>query len=215
MSETTNRGERLGRRGDPEHERRRRGRRQHGGLPRHDPLRPGGPRRRRRRLPQARERRLAGRGVGFGAALLLAGALSAWAFAHGGGGAGAVFGTVLQIGPLLAAASAALLPPLLSCFVCLPSPPSCSVLNVGLAAPEETVVMKVLGSSETSGMCLYSRIRRDTVPYVALSRSLSMHAELRFKKKVSKTSMHAEEYAAGRFKHKKKSSWQQLGGQLV
>ncbi|PAN11956.1 hypothetical protein GQ55_2G222400 [Panicum hallii var. hallii] len=36
-------------------------------------------------------------GVGFGAALLLAGALSAWAFAHGGGGAGAVFGTVLQI----------------------------------------------------------------------------------------------------------------------
>jgi hypothetical protein len=69
-------------------------------------------------------------GVGFGAALLLAGALSAWAFAHGGGGAGAVFGTVLQIGPLLAAAaSAALLPPLLSCFVCLPSPPSCSVLS--------------------------------------------------------------------------------------
>ncbi|RLM86862.1 protein FATTY ACID EXPORT 6-like [Panicum miliaceum] len=36
-------------------------------------------------------------GVGFGAALLLAGVLSAWAFARGGGGAGAVFGTVLQI----------------------------------------------------------------------------------------------------------------------
>ena len=41
-------------------------------------------------------------GAGFGGALLLAGALSAWAFARGGGGAGAVFATVLQIGPLLA-----------------------------------------------------------------------------------------------------------------
>ncbi|CAL5062490.1 unnamed protein product [Urochloa decumbens] len=36
-------------------------------------------------------------GAGFGGALLLAGALSAWAFARGGGGAGAVFATVLQI----------------------------------------------------------------------------------------------------------------------
>jgi uncharacterized membrane protein (UPF0136 family) len=43
-------------------------------------------------------------GAGFGGALLLAGALSAWAFARGGGGAGAVFATALQIGPLLAAA---------------------------------------------------------------------------------------------------------------
>ncbi|CAN6175599.1 unnamed protein product [Urochloa humidicola] len=36
-------------------------------------------------------------GAGFGGALLLAGALSAWAFARGGGGAGAVFAAVLQI----------------------------------------------------------------------------------------------------------------------
>ncbi|NP_001144960.2 Protein FATTY ACID EXPORT 6-like [Zea mays] len=36
-------------------------------------------------------------GGGFGAALLLAGALSAWAFAHGRGGAAAIFATVLQI----------------------------------------------------------------------------------------------------------------------
>lgn len=43
-------------------------------------------------------------GGGFGAALLLAGALSAWAFAHAGGGAAAIFATVLQIGPLLTAA---------------------------------------------------------------------------------------------------------------
>ncbi|KAL6656642.1 hypothetical protein ACP70R_004422 [Stipagrostis hirtigluma subsp. patula] len=35
-------------------------------------------------------------GAGFGGALLLAGALSAWAFARGGGGAGSVFATVLQ-----------------------------------------------------------------------------------------------------------------------
>ena len=41
-------------------------------------------------------------GAGFGGALLLASALSAWAFARGGGGAGAVLATVLQIGPLLA-----------------------------------------------------------------------------------------------------------------
>ena len=33
---------------------------------------------------------------------LLASALSAWAFVRGGGGAGAVLATVLQIGPLLA-----------------------------------------------------------------------------------------------------------------
>ncbi|CAL5072438.1 unnamed protein product [Urochloa decumbens] len=52
-------------------------------------------------------------GAGFGGALLLAGALSAWAFARGGGGAGAVFATVLQIGPLLAAAD--LLPFVLWC----------------------------------------------------------------------------------------------------
>lgn len=36
-------------------------------------------------------------GAGFGGALLLAGALSAWAFSRGGGGAGAVFAAVLQI----------------------------------------------------------------------------------------------------------------------
>ncbi|KAJ1291130.1 hypothetical protein BS78_02G295000 [Paspalum vaginatum] len=36
-------------------------------------------------------------GAGFGGALLLAGALSAWAFARGGGGAGAIFAAVLQI----------------------------------------------------------------------------------------------------------------------
>jgi len=43
-------------------------------------------------------------GGGFGAALLLAGALSAWAFARGAGGAAAIFATVLQIGPLPTAA---------------------------------------------------------------------------------------------------------------
>ena len=40
-------------------------------------------------------------GAGFVGALL-ASALSAWAFVRGGGGAGAVLATVLQIGPLLA-----------------------------------------------------------------------------------------------------------------
>nr|TKW35026.1 hypothetical protein SEVIR_2G344300v2 [Setaria viridis] len=50
-------------------------------------------------------------GAGFGGAILLAGALSVWAFARGGGGAGAVFATVLQIGPLLAAAATARSPP--------------------------------------------------------------------------------------------------------
>ncbi|CAD6217877.1 unnamed protein product [Miscanthus lutarioriparius] len=36
-------------------------------------------------------------GGGFGAALLLAGALSAWSFGHGGGGAAAILATVIQI----------------------------------------------------------------------------------------------------------------------